>query len=123
MEWEFHYHPEHDYLEIVISGPMSSHELNLLAVERQNKLRELNCHKVLFDFSQITSMLATTAIYHRPQETAELGIHGGNRIAAVVADADWKDFKFMETVYKNQGYDLNVFLNRDEALSYLINAD
>lgn len=123
MEWEFHYHPEHDYLEIVISGPLSSHELNQLAVERQNKLGELNCHKVLFDFSQITSMLATAAIFHRPQETAQLGIQGGNRNAAVVSDFYWKDFKFMETVYKKQGYDLNVFLNKDEALSYLINTD
>lgn len=122
MEWEFHYHPKRNYLEIVISGPLSSHELNQLAVERQNKLRELDCRKVLFDFSQITGMLATAAIYHRPQETAQLGILSGNRTAAVVPEVYWKDFQFMETVYKNQGYDFNVFLNKDEALAYLIKA-
>ncbi|MEJ2565116.1 MAG: hypothetical protein P8164_02010 [Gammaproteobacteria bacterium] len=123
MEWEFHYHPEHNYLEIVISGALSSHELNQLAAERQNKLRELNCGKVLFDFSQVTGMLATAAIYHRPQEIAQLGILSGNRNAAVVPEIYWKDFKFMETVYRNQGYDLNVFLNKDEALAHLINTD
>lgn len=119
MKWEFCYHEDQNYLEVIISGPLSSRGLNQMAVERWNKLRELNCRKVLFDFTRITSMLATVAIYHRPEETEKIGILRGNRIAAVVPDIYWKDFKFMETVYQNEGFDLNVFNNKEDALNYL----
>jgi hypothetical protein len=122
MKWEFCYHEDHNYLEVIISGPLTSHELNQMAVERWSKLRELNCKKVLFDFTQITSMLATVAIYHRPEETEKIGILRGNRTAAVVPDIYWKDFKFMETVYQNQGFDLNVFNNKEDAINYLTKA-
>jgi hypothetical protein len=90
-----------------------------MAVERWNKLQELNCRKVLFDFTRITRMLATSAIYHRPEETENIGILRGNRIAAVVPDIYWEDFKFMETVYQKEEFDLNVFNNKEDAINYL----
>ena len=120
MNWEFFYHKDHNYLEVKVSGPLTSGELNQMAIERWNKLQELKCKTVLFDFTQITNMLATVAIYHRPEETEKVGILRGNRSAAIVPEKYWKDFKFMETVYQNQGYDLNVFKNKEDAINYLI---
>lgn len=123
MKWELIYHKDLNYLEIIISGALTSHELNQLAVERWDKLQELNCRKVLFDFTQITSMLATVAIYHRPEETEKIGILKVNRTAAVVPDEYWSDFKFLETVYRKQGFDVTVFNNREDAINHLTKVD
>jgi len=122
MKWEFRYHGDQNYLEVIITGPLSSDELNKMAIERWKMLQELNCRKILFDFTGITNMLATVAIYHRPTETENVGVPKQNRSAAVVPKAYWNDFKFMETVYRKQGYDLTIFDSKEEAVDYLVNS-
>ncbi len=122
MNWEFNYFKDHNYLEVIVHGNPSSDQLNQMAKERWNMLQELNCKKVLFDFTRITSMLATVAIYHRPEETESIGVRRVNYTAAVVPTTYWSDFKFMETVYQNRGYDLHVFQSKEDALNYLIAA-
>ena len=123
MKWEFHYHKVPNYLEAVISGSLSSDELNEMAVERWNELRKHDCRKILFDFSQITNMLSAVDIYHRPEESEKAGVLKTNYTAAVVPKIYYKEFKFMETVYKNRGFDLNVFDKREDAIKYLADAD
>jgi hypothetical protein len=122
MIWEFSYHKDDNYLEVIVSGNLSTDQLNQMARERWNRLQELNCNKVLFDFTRITSMLATIDIYHRPEETENVGIPKVNRTAAVVPTDYWRDFRIMESAYQIRGYDLHVFLSKEDALNYLIAA-
>ena len=123
MKWKFNYHRDHDYLEVVISESISNSELNQMAVERWRELRKLDCHKVLFDFTQIKNMLSTIDIYKRPEESEKVGVLRTNRTAAVVPDIYIKEFQFMETVYQNRGFDLNVFNNKEDAINYLAHVD
>lgn len=119
MHWEFAYYKDDNYLEVVVRGNPTSTELNKMARQRWDKLQELNCKKILFNFTGITSMLTTYEIYDRPEETARIGILKVNRTAAVVPTTFWRDFKLMEAAYQNRGYDLHVFDNREDALKYL----
>ena len=119
MKWEFLYHKDKEYLEIIISGTISNDELNQMAVERWEELRKLNCRKILFDFTQITNILSTVEIYHRPDESEKHGVLRANYTAAVVPDIYWTEFSFMETVYQNRGYDLHIFNHKADALRYL----
>jgi hypothetical protein len=122
MDWEFHYRQEPNYLEIIISGPLSHDELNAMAIERWVLLRRFSCRKILFDFTQITSILNTVDIYSRPDQSEQIGVLRTNHSAAVAPQIYLKEFKFMENVYKNKGFDLNVFDNKEDAIDYLINA-
>jgi hypothetical protein len=122
MKWEFHYHNDLDYLEVIVSGTLSNDELNQMAVERWNELKKSNCKKILFNFTQITNILSTVELYHRPEQSEKIGVLRTNHTAAVVPEVYLQDFKFMETVYQNRGFDLNVFINREEAIDYLANA-
>jgi len=122
MDWEFHYRQEPNYLEVIISGPLSHDELNAMAIERWVLLRRFNCRKILFDFSRITNFLNTVDIYSRPDQSEQVGVLRTNNSAAVAPQIYFKEFKFMETVYKNRGFDLNVFNNKEDAINYLINA-
>ena len=123
MKWEFHYREDYGYLEVVISGPLSPDDLNKMAIERWNELRRLKCNKILFDFTQITNILSVIDIYKRPEESEKSGVLRTNRAAAVVPDTYWNEFKFMETVYQNRGFDLNVFNNKKDAINYLANVN
>jgi len=122
MDWEFHYRQEPNYLEVIISGALSHDELNAMAIERWVLLRRLNCRKILFDFMQITNILNTVDICSRPDQSEHVGVLRTNHSAAVVPKIYLKEFKFMENVYKNRGFDLNVFDDKEDAINYLINA-
>ena len=121
MDWEFHYRLEPNYLEVIISGPLSHDELNAMAIERWVLLRRFNCRKLLFDFSRITNFLNTVDIYSRPDQSEHVGVLRTNYSAAIVPKVYFNDFKFMELVYKNRGFDLNVFDNKEDAVNYLMN--
>ena len=121
MDWEFHYRQEPNYLEVIISGPLSNDELNAMAIERWVLLRRFNCRKILFDFTRITNFLNTVDIYGRPNQSERVGVLRTNYSAAIVPKLYFNDFKFLETVYKNRGFDLNVFDNEEDAVNYLMN--
>jgi len=120
MKWEFHYRAEPDYLEVIISGDISSEKLNRMAVERWQELQKYNCKKILFDFTRITNTLNTIEIYNRPEQSEKIGVMRTNRAAAVVPETYLNDFKFMETVYQNRGFDLNVFTDKQQAIDFLM---
>ncbi len=120
MKWEFHYLAEPNYLEVIISGDMSPDELDRMAVERWQELQKYDCKKILFDFTPITNTLNTIEIYNRPEQSEKIGVMRSNRTAAVVPEIYLNDFKFMETVYQNRGFDLNVFTDREQAIGYLM---
>jgi hypothetical protein len=122
MKWEFHYRTYPDYLEVIISGNISPDELNRMAIERWQELRKHDCGKILFDFTRITNSLKTLDIYNRPEQSEKVGVSRTNHAAAVVPDIYLNDFKFMETVYLNRGFDLHVFTDRQHAVEYLAGA-
>jgi hypothetical protein len=119
MNWAFEYHDAGAYLEVHVTGLLSHDGLNAMARERWAEMEKRNCRKILFDFSRVESALSVADIYARPAETERMGVPRLNRTAAVVPERFLQEFKFMETVYKNRGFDLNVFTRKDEALRYL----
>ena len=122
MEWTFHYHAEPNYLEVIISGDISPDELNRMAVERWQELRKHDCNKILFDFTRITNSLKTLDIYSRPEQSEKVGVMRTNHSVAVVPEIYINDFRFLETVYQNRGFDLNVFTDRQDAIDHLAGA-
>jgi hypothetical protein len=119
LNWEFEYHDAAAYLEVRITGSLSHADLNAMAKERWAEMQKRNCRKILFDFSRIGSTMSVADIYARPSETERIGVPRVNRTAAVVPQAFLEEFRFMETVYKNRGFDLNVFTRKEDALRYL----
>lgn len=119
MRWEFLYHPQQAYLEAKVAGELSDAGLTRMASERWAILRRLGWRKVLFNFAEATNGLPVHEIYSRPGETERIGIPRVNRAAALVPAAEWDKYAFMETVYRNRGYDLKIFASREEAIRYL----
>ncbi len=119
MNWEFHYRQAPNYLEITISGPLSHDELNAMAMERWALLRRLNCRKLLLDFTQVTSVLNTADIDSRPEQLEHVGVLKTNHSVMIAPKVYFKEFKFLETVCTNRGFDLNVFDNKEDAVNFL----
>lgn len=119
MRWEFLYHPQQQYLEAKVFGELSDAGLTKMASERWMLLQKLGWSKILFNFAEAINSLRIFEIYSRPMKTAELGIPRVNHTAAVVPAAEWDKYAFMETVYRNRGYDLRIFALREDAIRYL----
>jgi hypothetical protein len=122
MRWEFLYQEKQGYLEITVVGDLSLEELNKMAVERWQHLKRYNCNKFLVDFMGTSKMISISDIYGRPDDSEKIGGQRINRAAAVVPDIYLKEFKFLETVYRNRGFAISIFNSRDEAIHYLNNS-
>jgi hypothetical protein len=119
MVWEFEYHAQADFLEAKVEGELTDAGLTKMAEERWAMLQRLGCRKILFNFARASNGLDVSEIHARPGETEKIGIRRVNRTAALVPAAELPKYRFMETVYRNRGYDLNVFTDRGEAEAYL----
>jgi hypothetical protein len=119
MVWEFEYHANSDYLEAKVAGELTDAGLTKMAGERWAMLQRLRCRKILFNFTQAINALEISEIHARPGETEKVGIQRVNRTAALVPAAELPKYRFMETVYRNRGFDLNVFTDRAAAEAYL----
>jgi hypothetical protein len=119
MDWDFRFPPDTDYLEVVVRGNISPEGLDAMAVERQRMLDSRDCRKIFFDFRAAPNPLSVIDTYHRPEALFRAGIRNQNSSAAVVSPRDLGSYRFMETVYRNRGYDLNVFTSEEEAKAFL----
>ncbi|MBW8888450.1 MAG: hypothetical protein JF616_11900 [Fibrobacteres bacterium] len=119
MLWEFLYHPQNQYLEAKVSGELTDEGLTKMASERWALLQKLGWRKILFNFIDAVNSLRIFEIYGRPAKTAGIGIPRVNHTAAWVPAGEWDKYAFMETVYRNRGYDLRIFASREEAIRYL----
>jgi len=119
MRWEFLYHPQQQYLEAKVSGELTDEGLTRMASERWVILQKLGWHKILFNFMDAVNSLGIFEIYARPEKTEGVGIPRVNHTAAWVPTGELDKYGFMETVYRNRGYDLRIFATREEAIRYL----
>ena len=81
-------------------------------------LKEYDCHKSLIDYRNFNFTKNTFEIYARPQIV--LKITGTNRIMmAVLVERIDQDYRFLETVYLNQGITIKMFTEFEEAVNWL----
>jgi hypothetical protein len=119
LDWVFRYNEDPPYIEMRFSGAMTQDDLNRLAVERLAEMRKRDCYRLFFDFSDIASVLNTLETYDRPEQSERMGVPKVSISVSLVPARFLDEFKFMETVYRNRGYELMVFTGRADALRAL----
>jgi hypothetical protein len=77
--------------------------------------------RCLIDHSAISSVSGNTIeIYYRPNKLINLGIPFIKiKIAEVVLPAHKEHFGFLETVFRNRGFDFRMFDDRESAIHWL----
>lgn len=76
MQWEFHYCTEPDHLEVAISGDISPGELDRMAIERWQELRNHDYGKRLFDFPELQA-LSRPSTFTAARNNRKRSVSGG----------------------------------------------
>lgn len=117
------YNSESQAVEVKIQGKLSSHEVKGIVSELFQIAKVNNCYLILNDSREAILNLSTMDIYELPKIISDIAasmglkIHHFQRAAVVVRDYD--EFKFFENVTFNQGQNLKLFQDIDEAKKWL----
>jgi hypothetical protein len=77
--------------------------------------------RCLIDHTAITSISGSMSdVYYRPQRVFKFSIPFKIKIAEVVLPAHKQHFDFLETVFRNRGFDFSVFDDRESAIQWLM---
>jgi hypothetical protein len=121
MEWKIILNDEYQYIEVITSGIADKDGSLNMAKEIMKTMRANRLKKVLIDHRNIVSVAGnTTDIFNRPKLLKFIGVILKIRIAEIIKPEHLKHFKFFETVCVNQGYQISIFQDKNDALSWLL---
>lgn len=118
MQYTVHYDEEVACIFVVIQGRLSLPLLQRVAADVTKIAERENCHRVLNDLRQAVPASGAVEIYNMPDAARRQGVSQWYRRALVVGDKA-EEFRFLETVFINQGHVVKVFADFDEAQTWL----
>ena len=119
MEFEFTIHK--NYIEISTEGNADKDSSMAMAKALTDKMRNNKIKRALIDHSNLDSVIGSVFdIYDRPKILRIIGAILGIKIAEIVKPEHRDHFKFLETVFINQGYQFQLFSKKDQAIKWLL---
>jgi len=82
-------------------------------------MAQYSCHKQLVDHRETVFELTILEYYERPDVNKEIGMSYSWKIGMVFKELN-DNTQFMETVFRNRGYNFHQFDNIDEAREWLL---
>ena len=120
MEWTISFLPEKRIVVIKTYGvadETSSMEMVKNISRNMAKHLSLRC---LIDHTDISSVSGSTVeIYYRPKGLINIGVPFKVTIAEVIKPEHREHFHFLETVFRNRGFNFRIFDDRESAMEWL----
>ncbi len=110
--------PDYGIIKVQIKGEFDAQVLSMATTKLAEEISRHNCSQILMDHRDATSKLPFVDIYKRPEIGASLGIQRSNRIAVIYSKGE-EDYRFLETVARNQGFMVRIFKDFDEGIRWL----
>jgi len=121
MQWEIVIHGEQGYAEVVTNGVADKDGSLLMVRALAQAMQSHGLTKVLIDHRKIERVVGTTLdIYDRPSAFPAMGQTLQISIAELIRPEHWDHFRFFETVCRNRGFQVSVFMDQEEALAWLL---
>ena len=121
MELEITIHSDLKYIEFVTKGVVDKDGSIKMAKTISETMRRHRITKALIDHRNVTNVSGGVMdVYERPAKILLFGIILGVRIAELINPVHLIHFKFLETVFINQGIRFSVFYDRTKALEWLL---
>jgi hypothetical protein len=119
MKFSITYISETDSIHIVVEGSLSLDGFNLLAEDVAKCLiKHPGCDRIINDLRLAKSPKSPVDTYYMPKCASKAGVFRSVRRAIIVKE-NQKDFRFLETVFINQGNIVQLFNNLEEARKWL----
>lgn len=122
MEWTIDYLSKENLLFIKTRGIMTRDSANTYVKEVFETANRHQCDRQLVDHRETAFSFSIHDYYERPGINQQLGLSHRWRIAMVFKEMD-ENTNFMETVFRNRGYNFRQFDNIDEARTWVLGND
>ena len=119
MEWIIEYFPEEELLYIKTKGVMTTDAANAMVAEIVEKMNSHHCVRHIVAHRETTFAFQFIEYYERPETNRRIGLSTSWKIAMVFRNLT-KDTLFMETVFRNRGYDFCQFDDLDKAREWIL---
>lgn len=121
MAWTVEYIRERGVAVARMEGDMAEEDLLLMARELFVKAGEFGLKRFLVDDRHLRPVLPTATIHKLPALFCEAGLQKCEPVAIVHAEdaGRHQDWRFFETVAHNQGFNVKLFPDSDQALRWL----
>jgi len=107
------------YVGVTLTGEIAKDDLEIARNEANLALTTNNCNCILVDAIRSNLGLSVTELYQfEIEHRSRLPL--GVRIALVVPPDQLEDLQFAENVAQNRGVNMNLFLDRVQALNWLL---
>jgi hypothetical protein len=121
MAWTVEYVPERDLVLLVVTGDILDEDGKAQIAETIRLLNEHQSTFVLVDCSDAVTKASLPSLYRLPDYATVLGAPWNIRVAVVIPQTRFRieTFHFFALVFRNAGYDLQLFNDRESAEAWL----
>jgi len=121
LEWEIIIHSDSKYIEIVTKGVADKAGSMAMAKKIAETMRHHRFTKAIIDHRQITGISGDVVdIYDRPGLLKVIGLILGIKVAEIINPEHLEHFRFLETVFRNRGYNFSIFYEKPKAVEWLL---
>lgn len=118
FKWTIKHLPDENILLLTSNGQMDVLSANHMVSELAEAANEYQCFFHLIDHRESVFAFKLADFYDRPLINEKLGVSRKFRTAMVFSKLT-EDTKFMETVFKNRGYNMHHFVDFDVGKAWL----
>ena len=121
MNWTIKINEKDKYAEVDTSGDADKVGSLNMVKDIMTVLSQKKIKRILIDHRNIESVSGDALdVYDRPKEFKKIGVIPGIKVAEVVKPEHMEFFYFVETIYRNRGYQLTIFPDHASALEWLL---
>ena len=107
------------YLEVEVKGQINKDIARQWSADIAKKSRELDIRSFLFDVRSAQNVATVTEQYtFAYQDSEELNLPKDVRSAILISETD-RSHDFVETSFKNAGFDVRIFTDKSSAVKWL----
>jgi hypothetical protein len=119
MKWTITF--QEQYAEVITTGIADGPSTQEMAKAMAVQLASHKMTRVLMDHRSITDVAGKMAeVYERQEKFQSLGVAVPVKIAEIANPNHMHFFSFLKTVLRNRGYDVEIFIDRESALAWLL---
>ena len=118
FEWKIEHIVEENMLLVKNKGQMDVPSANAMVKAVADAAAEYQCFNHIIDHRETIFLFSLSDYYDRPTINEKLGVSRKFKTAMVFPKLT-EDTKFMETVFRNRGYNLHHFTDIEEAKEWL----
>jgi hypothetical protein len=121
MEWVIHLDAPERLVLVNVTGTTKAEPLREMTLELRDAVRQHQFKRVLLDYTEAVPGLQPYETFERPKVLQELHFPVEVKVAVLYRTLN-EDTQFLENVYRNKGFPVRVFSDRNLALGWLRNA-